>query len=95
MRNILQVLVGWIKPRSCKTGVEPTIPVGKIIAKPQADGGYSIFLYHGIVLGWLPAGVVPPDGDLKQAMANLARPVNIYTLNAGTHVPERSGGNVQ
>jgi len=71
--------LGFLKPRKLQPGGHPTIPAGKIIAKPMADGGYSLAVYHGIGMGWVPAGHVGPDEDVQKCMQNLARPV--VTLN--------------
>ena len=56
----------------------PTIPTGKIIAHPRADGGYRLSVYHGIQIGWIRAGEVKPGQDVQAAMRNLARPVVTY-----------------
>ena len=93
MRNILDVLVGRLKPRPVQPGGHPTIPYGKIIAKPLHDGGYALSVYHGIVMGWVPAGRVAADEDVQAAMANLAQPVEEYTPNKelSTSDPARPG----
>lgn len=61
-----------MKNRSAK---EKQTPIGKIVAKPMSDGGYELIKYYGKNIGWTMAGIVPPDGDVKQAMQNLLRPV--------------------
>ena len=71
--------LGFLKPRKLQPGGHPTIPTGKIIAKPMADGGYSLAVYHGIGMGWISAGHVGPDEDVQKSMQNLTRPV--ITLN--------------
>jgi hypothetical protein len=76
--------VGWCKPRPVQLGGHPTIPWGKIIAKPRSDGGYSL-LCHGIQIGWVRAGEVAPGEDVQAAMRNLARPVETLALNDGLH----------
>jgi len=74
--------VGCFKPRPVQPGGHPTIPWGKIIAKPRSDGGYSLSVYHGIQIGWVRAGEVAPGEDVQAAMRNLARPVETLAPNA-------------
>jgi len=68
-------LIECLKPRPMQPGGHPTIPAGKIIAKPRADGGYSLSIYSGILMGWRYAGQVEPGEDVQAAMRNVARPV--------------------
>jgi len=78
----VQRLVGCCKPRPVQPGGHPTIPWGEIIAKPRADGGYSLSVYHGIRMGWFKAGEVAPGDDVQAAMRNLARPVETLAPNS-------------
>ena len=77
-------MVGRCKPRPVQPGGHPTIPYGEIIAKPLHDGGYALSVYHGIGMGWVPAGRVEPGEDVQAAMGNLARPVEEYAPNNAT-----------
>lgn len=48
---------------------------GKIIARPDADGGYTLLVYLGNDMGWRMAGHVRAGQDVQEAIRNLRRPV--------------------
>ena len=83
--SMLHRFVGCFKPWPVQPGGHPTIPWGKIIAKPRSDGGYSLSVYYGIRIGWVRAGEVAPGKNVQAAMRNLARPVESLVPNASNH----------
>ena len=81
--SMFRYLIKFLSPRPVQPGGHPTIPFGQIIAKPRCDGGYDLFEYYGIQIGWCRAGEVPRGVNVQTAMQNLARPVEIFVPAKG------------